>query len=566
MKKLVLILGMAGALLAQNTLDYGGRIVVGGVNVIGTVGGTNTFTATASPAIPAYSASVTYCGSFTNANTGASTLNINGLGAISIVKYAATALASGDIAAGKSHCVLYDGSNFVIDHVDNSPAGTGTVTNVATGCGLTGGAITTTGTISQLNTITVKTTSYPIVSGDMCNTLDMNSTSSQTFTLPQAGTTGFETGKFLRLRNINTGPTTVSTTTSNFIGGGYAAATSLVLYPNQAVYLLSDNTNWNVVQGTIFQVYEARTTVNNAASPYTVVGTDGVIDCDATAGAVTLNLPAATGTHREIAFKKTDSSANACTVTRAGSDTIDGATTVALSNQYAVTRIYDAASTVWERMHSIPVGSIVGLGTGVGTFLGTPSGANLASALTTALPNTKGGTGGDSSAATGIAHVATGTWSYSTIATADIANNAVTSAKEAVVNTRRVCDVGVGDTSGSAITNGQLGPQKRVCYVPAAATVVEMDVAADGGTPNVIVGVNHAGSVSNIVSAALATAASGGIACSNAGGTTGIDGATTCSATLQNTSVAAGDYLELVSGTAGGTAKWMTIHVIYTIN
>ena len=93
-----------------------------------------------------------------------------------------------------------------------------------------------------------------------------------------------------------------------------------------------------------------------------------------------------------------------------------------------------------------------------------------------------------------------------------------------------------------------------------------MDVTANGGTPNVIVGLNHAGSVSNIVSAALATAASGGIACSNTGGTTAIDGATPCSATLQNTGMAAGDYLELVSGTPGGTAKLMTIHVIYTVN
>lgn len=144
--------------------------------------------------------------------------------------------------------------------------------------------------------------------------------------------------------------------------------------------------------------------------------------------------------------------------------------------------------------------------------------------------------------------------------------NTVNSAAMAVVNTRRVCDIVVGDESGSAITNAQLGPQKRMCYIPAASTVVEMDVSADGGTPNVIVAVNHAGSDSNIVSSALATASSGGIACSKTSAVTGIDGATTCSATLQNTSIAAGDYLELVSGTAGGTAKLMTIHVIYTVN
>jgi hypothetical protein len=133
-------------------------------------------------------------------------------------------------------------------------------------------------------------------------------------------------------------------------------------------------------------------------------------------------------------------------------------------------------------------------------------------------------------------------------------------------STRHTCDIAIGDESGSAIADGQLGPEKRICYVPQAATIIEMDVSADGGTPSVIVGNDAAGTVTNIVSSALSTAASGGIACSNAGGTTGIDGATTCSGTLQNISIAAGSYLELVSGTAGGTAKLMTVHVIYTFD
>ena len=150
--------------------------------------------------------------------------------------------------------------------------------------------------------------------------------------------------------------------------------------------------------------------------------------------------------------------------------------------------------------------------------------------------------------------------------TAGLVNNAVTSAKLAVVNTYRTCDIPINDTSGSAITTGQMGPQSRVCFIPAAATIVEMDVNADAGTPNIIVGRNHAGTIANIVSSALATAASGGIACSNTGGTTGLNGATTCSSTLQNTSLSAGDYLELVSGTPDGTAKFFVVHVTYTVN
>jgi hypothetical protein len=131
---------------------------------------------------------------------------------------------------------------------------------------------------------------------------------------------------------------------------------------------------------------------------------------------------------------------------------------------------------------------------------------------------------------------------------------------------RRTCMMIVGADNGSALANSDLGPQGRQCFVPAGSTVVEVTVAADAGTPNIIPAKNHAGSASNLVSSALATAGSGGIACSNTGGTTGLDGVTTCSATLQNTSLAVGDWIELTSGTAGGTAKRMSVAVTWTVN
>lgn len=164
---------------------------------------------------------------------------------------------------------------------------------------------------------------------------------------------------------------------------------------------------------------------------------------------------------------------------------------------------------------------------------------------------------------------------FSAIPGATLNNNSVTSTQTAVVNTRRQCDLPVGDSSGPVITNGQLGPQKHICKIPYAATVVEVDVDADGGTPNVIVGRRRcttfaAGACTvetgaNLLSSALATNASGLGACSNTGGTTGIDGGTTCAATLQNTGLNAGDWIELVSGTAGGTAKFFVAHVFYVV-
>lgn len=182
-----------------------------------------------------------------------------------------------------------------------------------------------------------------------------------------------------------------------------------------------------------------------------------------------------------------------------------------------------------------------------------------------------------SSPGAGVAHFAgsTQTVTSSAIATGDIAANAVTSPKLAVVNTYHVCDIAVGDTSGSVITDAQLGPQKHVCKIPAAATVVEVDVDADAGSPQAIVGRGRcttftantcsAETIVNLVSSALAVS-SGFEKCSNTGGTTGLDGGTTCSSTLQNTSLSAGDWIQLVSGTAGGTAKLFAAHVVWVIN
>ena len=111
-----------------------------------------------------------------------------------------------------------------------------------------------------------------------------------------------------------------------------------------------------------------------------------------------------------------------------------------------------------------------------------------------------------------------------------------------------------------------LGPQSRQYYVDSARTLVQITVAADGGTPNIILGRSRAGTIVNVTSAALATAASGGIACSNTGGTASIGGVTTCTNTLQNTSFNADDWVTLVSGTAGGTAKEMTACLTWTVN
>ena len=90
------------------------------------------------------------------------------------------------------------------------------------------------------------------------------------------------------------------------------------------------------------------TSVVNADSPYTVLRSDMYVLADATAGAITVTLPAATGNEaRVIHVKKIDVSANAVTVARAGSDTIEGATTYALPAQFNSITVYSNGSAAW---------------------------------------------------------------------------------------------------------------------------------------------------------------------------------------------------------------------------
>jgi hypothetical protein len=76
--------------------------------------GTDTYTATYSPALTSYTDGLSVLVRFTNANTGAATLNLNSLGAKSIVKGVSSALVAGDIPAGTTLYLSYDGTNFVI--------------------------------------------------------------------------------------------------------------------------------------------------------------------------------------------------------------------------------------------------------------------------------------------------------------------------------------------------------------------------------------------------------------------------------------------------------------------
>lgn len=83
-----------------------------------------------------------------------------------------------------------------------------------------------------------------IVTGDACK---LDELGAFTYTLAQAGTTGFGTGWGLRLVNLGASDATVNATTSVFKGA--SGTTALVIHPNCFADINSDNTNYQTQVG-----------------------------------------------------------------------------------------------------------------------------------------------------------------------------------------------------------------------------------------------------------------------------------------------------------------------------
>ncbi len=100
------------------------------------VSGTDVITATGAFGLSAYATGQVFTFIAAGANTGATTLNINSLGAKAITKNGTTALTAGDIISGAAVTVFYDGTQFQItDRVTPTYTGLATVNGIVKGNG-----------------------------------------------------------------------------------------------------------------------------------------------------------------------------------------------------------------------------------------------------------------------------------------------------------------------------------------------------------------------------------------------------------------------------------------------
>src|ERR1035437_4052900 len=144
---------------------FTGTVAASGVST----GVTNSYLLTA--AALAYTAGMLVSFSPVATNTGASVININGLGAVSILRIDGSVLSANDLVAGKYAEMVYDGSAFQLLSVSKSYVDNLSFTSSLPGQGGAAGKVITTDgtTASWTNTLTLAqlalTTALPIASG-----------------------------------------------------------------------------------------------------------------------------------------------------------------------------------------------------------------------------------------------------------------------------------------------------------------------------------------------------------------------------------------------------------------
>jgi len=151
------------------------------------------------------------------------TINVNGLGAKTIVSEGGAVVTAGVIQASGYYWLQYDDSSakfFMVSNPSKVPgAGVVLAPNAQSGAG------------------------YTVASSDWGKLLTLSNASAQVLTLPQAGS-GFPNGWYVDIENTGTGTRTITPATSTIDG-----AATLALSTNQGVRVFSNGTNYFTQRG-----------------------------------------------------------------------------------------------------------------------------------------------------------------------------------------------------------------------------------------------------------------------------------------------------------------------------
>lgn len=248
----------------------------------------------------------------------------------------------------------------------------GTVTNIATGTGLTGGPITSNGTIELANTA-VSAGTYGDSANSVQITVDAQGrlTGAANVAIPQGTVTNIATGTGLTGGPI-TGTGTISLANTTVAAGTYgsgglvpqividaqgritsASNVAVTGAPTVVTNIVTVSTGtavtWeNNAPATITWENNLLATIDWLNNVYLVTSNNATILVNCAAEPLSTLLPDASSVSgQQFKVKKIDSSANAATVTTTSSQTIDGNLTYALSTQYQSTTVQSDGSNWW---------------------------------------------------------------------------------------------------------------------------------------------------------------------------------------------------------------------------
>lgn len=176
------------------------------------------------PVPSSYTRYLTICFKASAANaTTSPTINVNGLGAKTIVSESGAAVAAGVIQAGGYYWLQYDDTSakfFMISNPSKMPgAGVVAAPNVQSGAG------------------------YTVASTDWGKLLTLSNATAQVLSLPQADAS-FSNGWYVDVENTGAGTWTITPTTSTIDG-----TATLALSTNQGVRIFSNGTNYFTERG-----------------------------------------------------------------------------------------------------------------------------------------------------------------------------------------------------------------------------------------------------------------------------------------------------------------------------
>lgn len=104
------ITGLGAAVATTDAVQYG-QLQIGSANLL-TISGVDALTGSLNPALAAYTAGNAFYFVVASTNTGAMTINIDSLGVKDIRRAGSTALVAGDLVAGQTALIVYNGTNF----------------------------------------------------------------------------------------------------------------------------------------------------------------------------------------------------------------------------------------------------------------------------------------------------------------------------------------------------------------------------------------------------------------------------------------------------------------------